>query len=303
MSILVIGETVVDLIRKAPPSEQPEAECFCPHSGGTGANVAIAAARLGARVALASGVGNDNWGQWLTQRLRAEGVSLKWFERAARVSTPVSLVTVDSAGEPSLRMYGEDIRRTIETLEHRFPMAVSACDCLYLASNTLVGERERRITLAARQQAVEEGKAVVFDANLRLDRWENRSDAISVCLTALRGTTLVKCNHAEAALLTGEQDAQRAGDALVRAGAASAVVTLGPEGACLRGPRNRDMPGVQARVVSTLGAGDTLVGVLLARLALGGFDQTVLPDALPEAVRTAAATTERWGAVSAPIHL
>ena len=36
-----------------------------PHFGGAVANVAVVAARIGARVALAGGAGEDPWGEWL----------------------------------------------------------------------------------------------------------------------------------------------------------------------------------------------------------------------------------------------
>ena len=55
--------------------------------------------------------------------------------------------------------------------------------------------------------------------------------------------------------MTGEADPDpRAAAALVQAGARTAVITLGREGAILRG--GADVPGVRADVISTIGAGD-----------------------------------------------
>jgi len=98
--------------------------------------------------------------------------------------------------------------------------------------------------------------------------------------------------------MTGEADPERAAAALVTAGARLVVVTLGPEGAMLRGELTADVPGVRAQVRSTVGAGDVLTGVLLAALWLAGFDPPALAEALPEAVAEGARATERWGAVA-----
>ena len=57
------------------------------------------------------------------------------------------------------------------------------------------------------------------------------------------------------------------------------------------------MPGVPARVLSTVGAGDCLTGMLVARLTGRGYDPAALAAALPEAVAEGARACERWGAV------
>ena len=75
------------------------------------------------------------------------------------------------------------------------------------------------------------------------------------------------------------------------------VVTLGAGGAILRGEAEADVPGVGAQVRSTVGAGDALMGLLLARAAAGGYSPSAVRDALPDAVAEAARATERWGAV------
>jgi len=55
---------------------------------------------------------------------------------------------------------------------------------------------------------------------------------------------------------------------------------------------------VGARVRSTVGAGDALMGLLLARAAAAGYSPGAVRDALPDAVAEAARATERWGAVA-----
>jgi fructokinase len=72
---------------------------------------------------------------------------------------------------------------------------------------------------------------------------------------------------------------------------------LGREGAILRGELRADVPGVPANVISTMGAGDVLTGILLARLAVSGFYPSAVAAALPEAVEASARACERWGSL------
>ena len=102
------------------------------------------------------------------------------------------------------------------------------------------------------------------------------------------------------ALLTGEDGPGGGGRAICRAGRRLvAVVTLGPDGALLRGASRADVPGVPRTRVDTTGAGDVVTGVLVAALATAGFEPPAVAGALPAAVEAAARATEGWGAVDA----
>jgi fructokinase len=298
MRILLLGEALVDLICERPVDGLAQADAFVPHFGGAVANVAVGAARQGADVELAGGAGADAWGGWLRERLTAEGVGLTWFGSVPGVVTPVAFVTVDVHGEPSYAIYGDSIQAIVGGLEDTLLGAVAECDALFFTSNTLVGERERALTLAARDRALELGKHVVVDPNLRLHRWDTPARAASEGRDLVKGAFLVKCNAEEARLLTGEDDPARAAEGLLAMGAGHAVVTRGPRGALLRGGGMRmDVPGAEATPVSTVGAGDAFCGVLLGRLAATGFYPPAIAAALPDAVEEAARAVERWGAL------
>ena len=60
---------------------------------------------------------------------------------------------------------------------------------------------------------------MVFDSNLRLHRWASRADAAASANACVPGALLVRANRAEAELMTGEQDPERAAMALRKAGA------------------------------------------------------------------------------------
>lgn len=248
-------------------------------------------------MALAGGAGDDAWGTWLRDRLEDEGVDLTWFGLVPGAPTPIALVTVDTDGEPTYRIYGDGIATVAHVLHGRVAEAVEGSDALFFGSNTLVGKAERVVTMEARKLALELDRPVIFDPNLRLHRWPSRAEAAASANACVPGALLVRANLAEAALMTGEDDSERAASALLKAGARLVVISLGPRGAVLRGEFEADVPGVDVDAVSTIGAGDVLTGVLLARLAVTGFYPPAVAAALPEAVKEAELACQRWGAL------
>jgi sugar/nucleoside kinase (ribokinase family) len=292
-----LGEVLVDFICERPLTEVTRGQAFVPHFGGSVGNIAVTAARHGARVALASGAGEDPWGRWLRDRLDRERVDLSLFELVPGAPTPVAIVAVGPGGEPSYQIYGDAIATVMHAFAGRVEEAMSAASGLFFSSNTMVGPDEREVTMRARELALGLGRPVVFDPNLRLERWRSRAEAAATVNACVPGALLVRANAAEAALMTGEDDPDRAALALVKAGARVVLITLGPEGALLRGELRLDVDGRPANVQSTIGAGDVLTGVLLARLASSGYYPSAVAAALPEAVAQSSLACERWGAL------
>lgn len=297
MATLCLGEALVDLVCERHVDGLADADAFVPHPGGATANVAIHAARTGARVALGGGAGDDPWGPWLRDRLVAEGVDVSAFRLVEGVRTPVALVWVHPGGEPEYVIHGEGLVAVATALRDGLEDVVARADGLFFGSNTLVGEAEREVTLRARELALAGGLPVLIDANLRLARWRTAADAAATVNACVPGAFLVRANREEAELLTGEPDAERAAVALVKTGARLVVITLGAGGAILRGERRGDAAGVAVEVRSTIGAGDALTGTLLGRLALSGYYPSAAAAALPEAVLASARACERWAAL------
>jgi len=297
MTTLCLGEALVDLICRRPVDDIAEVDAFVPTFGGAVANAAVVAARHGARVALAGGTGQDAWGEWLRDRLEDEGVDLRWFGLIPGSPTPMALITVDGAGQPSYQIYGDGIATVVRALDTRVGEAVGACDALFFSSNTLVGKAEREVTMEARRLALELERPVIFDPNLRLHRWPSRADAAASANACVPGALLVRATATEAALMTGEADPERAATAILKAGARLVVLTLGANGAMLRGELEADVPGAEVEVLSTVGSGDVVTGVLLARLAGTGFYPPAVAASLPEAVAEAGEACRRWGAL------
>ena len=294
---LCLGEALVDLICERPIDDFAQADAFSPHLGGVVANVAVAAARRGARIALAGGAGADGWGRWLRERLRDEGVDVSRFELVDGRQTPLAVAAVGADGEPTYQVYGQPLPTVVAALGDDVEAAVAESAALFVSSNTLVGDGERAVTMRAVRAARDAGREVIVDPNIRLHRWNSPADAADAVNACVRGALLIRANEEEAALMTGHRDLERGASALVAAGARTVVITRGAHGAILRGEARADVPGVPTRVLSTIGAGDVLTGTLVAALAAAEFSPAAVAEALPAAVEAGARACEHWAAL------
>ena len=270
-----------------------DVDAFVPHFGGSAATVAVTACRHGAHMSLAGGAGDDAWGRWVRDRLGREGVGVSWFELVSGAQTPVAIVGVDLEGEPRGSVYGD--RGIGGGVAERLEDAVRACAALFVCG---CDPERSEVTMRARELALSLERPVVFDPSLCVARWRSRAEAAAAANACVPYAFLVCASAGDAALMTGEDDPERAALALLKAGARMVAIRLGVvDGAILRGELRLDVDGVPGAVVSTIGAGDVLTGVLLARSALSAFYPAAVAASLPEAVAEAARACERWGAL------
>lgn len=296
--IVCLGEALVDLICEHPVASLAEADSFSPHFGGALANAAVAARRAGAEAGIAGAAGDDEWGRWLRARLEREGVDLRFFELLPEAQTPVAFASFDERREPTFQIYGDAIELAVASVAPRLEEAVGSASALVYSSTTLATPDEREVTLRARELALAGGARVCFDPNIRPNRWGGEARAAAEASRELiEGSFLVRANRAEAMEIAGVDDPRTAAEELARLGAELAVVTLGDEGAVIRGACEAEAPAPEVEVVSTLGAGDAFMGTLVAGLAQRDWDPARAGEALGPALGAAAAACARWSAL------
>ena len=96
--IAVVGSLNADVTlwvpRRSSPDETMHAERIAWFRGGKGANQAVSAARLGARVVMVGRIGDDEQGRWLRSGLEAEGIDCQHVA-SVDVPTGLAVITVD----------------------------------------------------------------------------------------------------------------------------------------------------------------------------------------------------------------
>src|SRR5436853_2452092 len=135
--VVVVGKANVDYLVRGPrlprPGQSVNGDAFQEAPGGKGANQAVAAARLGARVALVARVGNDSRGDSVIEALLTEGVAVDHVIRDETAPTGVALCQVGGDGEKQIlsaegangRLTAEDVRGARHLLESTAVLLVS----------------------------------------------------------------------------------------------------------------------------------------------------------------------------------
>jgi ribokinase len=269
-NIAVVGSLNMDVIvrvERLPVAGETvlgEDVVFAP--GGKGANQAVAAARLGAQVALVGRLGRDAFGSQLRTGLRAEGVDDTWVSEGPE-PTGVASIVVDRAGQnmiavaPGANAALADVASVLDRLTH---------------ADVVVAELE--VPLGAVVSAAHWARQAQVPFVL------NAAPARSDIHDLLPFVSLLIVNESEAGVLLGSaiHDDASAARALLDRGPTNVVVTLGGRGAVYTdGPRVVHVAAPQVNVVDTTGAGDAFVGALAVQRAAG------VP--LEEAVRFACA--------------
>jgi len=295
--VVCLGEALVDLVCEEPVAGLGEASAFVPRVGGSLVNIAVCAARFGARVEMLGGAGDDEWGRWLRDRVRGEGVGTERFVLVPGGGTSHAFVAVSDHGEPAFAFYGDPKRPAAYADADIEPALAGPPGVLVVGSDTLIGEREREVTLGAADLARERGWEVVCDPNLRPNRWASEEEMLATVRELVARATLVKCNHTEAMPLAGREGEREAALGLLELGPRAAAVTLGARGALFAGDGSlTEVPSTPVdHVVDATGAGDCVAGVIAAALAAGCPRERLAP-ALEVAMEAAAGVVRTWGA-------
>lgn len=270
--VVCVGGATVDRIYRARDALRPGTSnpvTSCRSFGGVARNVAESLARLGAKVALVSAVGDDENGRAVAAHLAGLGVDVGRVQVVPGRATAEYVAVIEPSGELAFGL-----------------------------ADMAVFEALTPEVLASAWGAIEAGALVFADCNLPADtlaslmarkRAGNLStlavDAVSAPKVArlpadLAGLDLLFLNEEEACALLGR--ALPAGDAVAALrgrGAASVVLTRGARSVLVADERGTAvLPTVPVSAVADVtGAGDALVALTLRGLAEG--------DALVQAVR------------------
>jgi len=287
-NIVVVGSLNMDLCVEAPRvpamGETVLGGGFFTSPGGKGANQAVAAARLGADVAMLGCVGDDAFGAQLADNLRANGVDTSRIRVAENAPTGVAVILLQGGDNCIVVAPGANALLS--------PEDVAALEPVIAAGDVLVLQLE--IPLAAARRAMELARSHGVKVLL------NPAPAQRLPAGFLALADILTPNRSECELLTGIAEAPRAAQALAEMGVPRVVVTLGGEGVLYSdGGRVVHRPAWPAQAVDTTAAGDCFTGALAVALAGGAR----FGDAVDFAQAAAALAVTRRGAQASLPHL
>ena len=276
--IVVVGSINMDLVTQAPrfvgPGETILGERFLTVPGGKGANQAVAAARLGAEVALVGALGRDAFGDQLHAGLATEHVDLTHVARLDDSASGTASITVAD---------GENQIIVVPAANSRVrPAQVEAARSLIERADAVLVQME--IPLETVETTVRLGHRLGVPVIL------NPAPAQQLPVDWLKLARYVTPNQHELAILLGA-DPTEDFKALMQRAPCPVVLTRGGEGAWYREQGEPlHQPGFKVDVVDSTGAGDTFNATLAVFLKEG------LAAAVRKACAAAALSVTKLGA-------
>jgi ribokinase len=246
--VVVAGSINVDLVVRVPrlpaAGETILGENLLTIPGGKGANQAVAAARLGAEVAMIGRVGSDAFGPRLRDGLQREGIDVVGVGLDADAPTGAALILVENGGQNMITVAPGATAAIGGTELARLGESLKAGDVLVLQCEVPLEFVDRAVALAR-----DAGAVVVLNASPS---------------AALRGRPLPPANVA----IVNESEAAELGEASLRDAVDALVVTLGAAGAVVyEDGRETKVDSYSVQVVDATAAGDALVGAVAYALA------------------------------------
>lgn len=281
MELVAVGDANVDFVmlglEGAPKFGREvvvqEAEI---RAGGSAANFALCAARLGARVGFAGMLGIDGFGELVLRAFREAGVDTKWLRLVEEGSTGVTVAMVRRDGERAfLTFQGTNAQLGLEDLRPVLE-ASPPPRWLHLAGYHLLDKLQGKPSLELLEEARGRGMTTSLDTGWDPQGW-NR-ERVEELRELLQFVDVLFPNEGEVRALTGERNTRQGAKLLLEWGASTVVVKRGARG-CMVVTRKdwRSIPGFKVKVVDTTAAGDAfdagfavsmLSGETMARAAL-----------------------------------
>lgn len=261
-TIVVVGSLNIDLVtytaRVPGPGETVLGDRFVMGFGGKGANQAVMAARLGARVSMVGALGDDVYAGMTVDNLIAQGVDAAHVARIEG-SSGVAPIWVEPDGTNRIIVVG-GANHAVD------PAAAAAAIRSFGKVEVIIGQLEipQRATAAAFQAARERGIRTIL----------NPAPAAPLSAELLDASDFLIPNEHELGVVAGVESPDLGDDALLidiaKKLGTRLLVTLGSSGAAIEadGMVTR-VPAERVTAVDTTGAGDAFVGAFAYGLAAG----------------------------------
>lgn len=274
--LTVIGEALVDIVQR--DGEEPHA-----HPGGSPMNVAVGVSRLGHEAQFIGRYGNDDYGQMIDSHLRASDVKLPVGADDKRTSTAQANI-----GEDGAATYEFKIDWSLDAATSTLEDVAQSATVIHVGSIGAMLEPGASDVV----KTIEAGKShalISYDPNCRPSIIPDSSEARHWAETIVASSDVIKASDEDLLWLYPNRTLEETAQAWLDLGAALVVVTRGELGPCAltqkTAPAGVAVDAYRVEVADTVGAGDSLMAALLARLVdhgIEGADARAKLEALTE---------------------
>jgi sugar/nucleoside kinase (ribokinase family) len=226
---------------------------------GAAGGTAITMAKLGARTVTVGAIGADDLGDLLVTMLGRLGVETDRLARKDGVQTSASVLPIRPNGDrPALHVIGANASFMRDDVPWD---VIEQADTLHLGGPEFMHELAPEILAFSRDHGVR------TSADVLADGWPELLDMIA---PALEHVDWFLPNEDQARTLTGTDDVEAAGRALIGRGIGGCAITCGTRGSVVvTGDGAERVPAFQTDVVDTTGCGDAFSAGFTRGLSLG----------------------------------
>jgi 5-dehydro-2-deoxygluconokinase len=271
--VLTMGRVGVDLYPEQVGVGLEDVRTFQKSLGGSPTNVAVAAARLGARAAVITKVGDDPFGNYVRQALGGFGVDNRFVGTDPGLRTPLAFCEIHPPDDFPLLFYREPKAPDVNLDRDELDLdEIRAARLFWTTGTGLSQEPSRAATVLALEtrQGAADGAITVHDLDHRPVFWPDDEEAGRWARAAIRLATVAVGNQSEVEVAVGTRDPHEAAEALLELGVELAVVKRGPDGVLARTADTLvELEPVRLEVLNGLGAGDAFGGALAYALVNG----------------------------------
>jgi len=268
-TVITLGESMV-VLNPAVTGPLRYVNTFTRSLAGAETNLSIGLVRQGHSVAWISRVGADEFGRYILQTVRGEGVDTSGVTVDPTAPTGVCFKEIPASGDPSVCYYRRGSAASQLSLTDLETIQFAGARLLHVTGITpALSESCRQMVLVAMEMARTAGLQVSFDPNYRRRLWSEKQ-ALPVLRDMARRADIILPGADEGEMLTGESQPERIVAGLVGIGAKLVAVKLGPAGALVGDADGcAVVPGFPVTPVDTIGAGDAFAAAFLAGILEG----------------------------------
>ena len=268
---LCLGRAGVDLYAREHNTDLQQVSGFDKYVGGSPANIAVAMARLGARVGMLGMVSDDSLGSYVREYLLSENVLVDGLGTApdgTRTSLAVTEMRPDDCEVVIYRNNAADFQMDDSDVE---ALDYASFGALVTAGTVFAAEPSRTAAFRAFDLASEAGVPVIFDVDYRPYSWPSPEVAADVLSRAGALSDVIVGNDEEFGFMAGgiNLGLEKARE-LAAESSTIVIYKMGPEGAITLAGGAEDRSGIyKVDALKPTGAGDSFMAGLLASLAEG----------------------------------
>ncbi|MDE3237198.1 MAG: 5-dehydro-2-deoxygluconokinase [Bacteroidota bacterium] len=274
--LITMGRSSIDLYSQNIGAEFIHIKGFDAFVGGSPLNIAVGASRLGASVALLTGVGNDKIADFILHFLEEQKVSTHAIPRIEGARTSAVVLGIEPPDRFPLVYYRDNCADSQMTIDHVIAADIPQYRVLEISATALNIEPSRSAVFYAVETAYDNDVDIVLDIDFRADQWKDlRSFGLMVrailpkvkiaigteeeiLAATLQHSDQVKISHQQISAPEVKGNIDQAIQKILGSGPEVLIVKRGSKGATIhyKDGRMEEVPGYPVEVLNVLGAGD-----------------------------------------------